>query len=450
MAERSATVRRVSDSQIAVAQEAAALADAMQDEVETPRAISVEGVWKTFRLPHDRPSTLKQRVLHPTRSRAATELHALRDVSFDVEQGEFFGIIGRNGSGKSTMLKCLAGIYQPGQGNISVSGRVSPFIELGVGFHPELTALDNVVVNAALLGIPRREAVRRFPDVIRFAELEQFVDLKLKNYSSGMQVRLGFAAAIQAEADIYLVDEVLAVGDARFQEKCFETFRQLKRSGQTVIYVTHDLGTVERFCDRALLLERGEVQALGPPREVIHAYRRLSFEQEQAERADVDREGTRWGDGRAVIEDAWFEDARGERLQMITQGEPVSLVARICFRESMEEPIFGTILKNERGDHVFVTNTMFDGIETGRFEAGERADYRVKFEMLLADGRYTASPAVAYQDGQRFADWWEDAVSALVRAERYTSGIVDLPHRAAVERAGDDRTRAAPDAAQGD
>src|SRR6185436_4546704 len=150
-------------------------------------------------------STLKQRVLHPRQSRAATQLHAVRDVSFEVKRGEFFGIIGRNGSGKSTMLKCLAGIYQPDRGTISVSGRVSPFIELGVGFNPELTARDNVVVNAALLGIPAAEANRRFADVIKFAELEQFVDLKLKNYSSGMQVRLGFASMIQTAADVYLV-----------------------------------------------------------------------------------------------------------------------------------------------------------------------------------------------------------------------------------------------------
>ncbi len=195
----------------------------------TTAAITSEGVWKTFRLPHDRPFTLKQRFLHPRQSRLASELHALRDVSFEVKEGEFFGIIGRNGSGKSTMLKCLAGIYQPDRGSLSALGRVSPFIELGVGFNPELTALDNVVVNAALLGMPRAEAIARFPSIIEFAELERFVDLKLKNYSSGMQVRLGFASMIQAEADIYLVDEVLAVGDARFQEKCFDTFRRLKR-----------------------------------------------------------------------------------------------------------------------------------------------------------------------------------------------------------------------------
>ena len=187
---------------------------------------------------------------------------------------------------------------------------MSPFIELGVGFNPELTARDNVVVNAALLGMPRAEALARFDEIIRFAELERFVDLKLKNYSSGMQVRLGFAAAIQADADIYIVDEVLAVGDARFQEKCFDTFRRFKRDGQTVIYVTHDLGTVERFCDRALLLEGGRVADLGDPRDAIRTYRQHDLELAQRRHEMQEQTSTRWGDGAAQIVDAWFEDPR--------------------------------------------------------------------------------------------------------------------------------------------
>jgi ABC-type polysaccharide/polyol phosphate transport system ATPase subunit/ABC-type polysaccharide/polyol phosphate export permease len=246
--------------------------------------VACEGIWKTFRLPFDRPYTLKQRVLHPHRSRAARRLDALRDVTFGIEPGSFFGVIGRNGSGKSTLLKCLAGIYTPSQGTVTVKSRVSPFIELGVGFNPELTALDNVVVNASLLGIRPSVARQRFPAVIRFAELEEFVDLKLKNYSSGMFVRLGFAAAIQADADIYLVDEVLAVGDAHFQEKCFEVFRRMKQSGKTVIFVTHGLDAVEEFCDRALLLERGQIAAIGDPADVIQTYREHDAAEEQAER----------------------------------------------------------------------------------------------------------------------------------------------------------------------
>jgi ABC-type polysaccharide/polyol phosphate transport system ATPase subunit len=393
-----------------------------------------EGVWKTFRLPHDRPSSLKQRVLHPRRSRAATRLHALRDVSFEVEDGEFFGIIGRNGSGKSTMLKCLAGIYRHDQGTLSVAGRVSPFIELGVGFTPELTARDNVVVNAALLGISAAEANARFPDIIRFAELERFVDLKLKNYSSGMQVRLGFAAAIQAEAEVYLVDEVLAVGDARFQEKCFDTFRQMKREGKTVVYVTHDLPTVERFCDRAMLLERGEVAAIGDPEDVIRTYRQHDLELAQHGPALREQTAVRWGDGAAEVVDTWFEDARGNRQGVIAQGELAVLKVRIRFAEQMQDPVFGAIVKNEHDVHAFVTNTLFDGIATGSFEPGDEAVYSVSFEAQLADGEYTVSPAIAYQDVQRFADWCEDFARLVVSGRRRTGGVVDLPHASSVER----------------
>jgi len=397
-------------------------------------AIASEGVWKTFRLPHDRPSTLKQRLLHPRSSRLASELHALRDVSFEVPEGQFIGIVGRNGSGKSTMLKCLAGIYQPDRGRLAIDGRVSPFIELGVGFNPELTALDNVVVNAALLGMPKAEAIARFPEIIEFAELERFVDLKLKNYSSGMQVRLGFASMIQAEADIYLVDEVLAVGDARFQQKCFDTFRRLKRDGRTVVFVTHDLASVERFCDRVVLLEQGEVVADGDAHEVIMDYRQRDLEAERAAVTGAQAaEGTRWGDGAARVVEAWFEDDQGRRQTALKQSARATYRARIRFDASLEKPIFGVIVKGESGNHVFVTNTMLDGVDTGSYAAGDEALYSVSFDAHLAQGRWTASPAVAYQDGQRFADWWEDGVVISVSGQGASGGLVDLPHDTRVQ-----------------
>ena len=398
-------------------------------------AITSSGVWKTFRLPHDRPFTLKQRFLHPRQSRQASELHALRDVSFEVREGEFFGIIGRNGSGKSTMLKCLAGIYQPNRGSLTTAGRVSPFIELGVGFNPELTALDNVVVNAALLGMPRAEAIARFPAIIEFAELERFVDLKLKNYSSGMQVRLGFASMIQAEADIYLVDEVLAVGDARFQEKCFDTFRRLKRDGRTVVFVTHDLASVERFCDRVVLLDQGQVVADGDPHRVIMDYRQKDLEAAQAGRPGDFGASNRWGDGAAQIEDAWFEDSNGRRVEAVAQGGDVTLRISVRFHLDMEEPIFGAILKGEDGRAVWAVNTTFDRVATGHFQGGDTALYSVRFPVMLADGAYSTSPAVSHQDAQRIADWREDAVSLRVHGESHTGGLVDLPHDARVERA---------------
>jgi ABC-type polysaccharide/polyol phosphate transport system ATPase subunit len=389
--------------------------------------VAASGVWKTFRLPHDRPSTFKQRVLHPRRSRSATELHALKDVSFDVVDGEFFGIIGRNGSGKSTLLKCLAGIYRPNRGSLAVSRRVSPFIELGVGFNPELTARDNVVVNAALLGIRASEATARFPEIIEFAELEEFVDLKLKNYSSGMQVRLGFASAIQADADIFLVDEVLAVGDARFQQKCFDTFREFKREGRTVIYVTHDLDTVERFCERAMWLEGGRIEAMGPPPDVIRAYRQRDIELAQAGHHARAQTAERWGDGAAEIVEAWIEDAGGRRQDVLSQGELVTFRARARFIEPMEDPILGVTFKSEDGKAVLISNTQFDRVATGSFDAGDEVVYAIRFALHFGDGDHTASPAIAHDD-TRMADWREDLVTFRVQGERHTGGAVDLPH----------------------
>src|SRR4051812_11189100 len=248
-----------------------------------------EGVTKDFRIPRERVHTLKERVLHPLRRNVMDTMHGLRDVSFTVERGEFFGVVGRNGSGKSTLLKCLAGIYATDAGAIYVDGQVSTFIELGVGFNPDLAAYDNVMINAAMLGLSPREAKRRFDRIIDFAELHDFTDLKIKNYSSGMLVRLAFSVMIQVDADILLIDEVLAVGDAAFQQKCFDEFGRIRRSGSTVVLVTHEMGAVQRFCDRAMLIENGKVVDIGETQRVADRYLQLNFSAEaraeQAERA---------------------------------------------------------------------------------------------------------------------------------------------------------------------
>jgi ABC-type polysaccharide/polyol phosphate transport system ATPase subunit len=238
-------------------------------------AIGINGVCKTFRLPHESRTTLKEHFLHPFEQVTYDENRALHDVSFEVEPGEFFGIIGPNGSGKSTLLKIMAGIYQPDAGSVHVDGLLSPFIELGVGFDPELTARDNVRINATLLGLTRNELKERFDEIIAFAELERFVDQKLKNYSSGMQVRLAFSIAIQVPFDILLLDEVLAVGDAAFQEKCLESFEQLRRAGKTIVLVSHDLGTIADFSDRVLLLHQGRAATVDVPGRVLERYAEL-------------------------------------------------------------------------------------------------------------------------------------------------------------------------------
>jgi ABC-type polysaccharide/polyol phosphate transport system ATPase subunit len=235
-------------------------------------ALEIDHVSKAFRIPHENRTTLKEHFLHPLNRSTYEVNEALRDVTFTIEEGEFFGVLGPNGSGKSTLLKIIAGIYQADSGRVRRNGLLSPFLELGVGFNLELTARDNVRINGTLLGLSRKELDRRFDEIIAFAELERFVDQKLKNFSSGMQVRLAYSIAIQVDFDILLLDEVLAVGDAAFQVKCFATFERLLDEGKTIVLVSHDLNAVKTFCGRAALIRNGVMEALGQPDSVIETY----------------------------------------------------------------------------------------------------------------------------------------------------------------------------------
>jgi ABC-type polysaccharide/polyol phosphate transport system ATPase subunit len=236
--------------------------------------IELTGVSKTFVVPHERRLRLKEYAVQGLRAASHERIDALRELSFAVPGGECFGVIGRNGSGKSTLLKILAGIYRPDAGRVVIDGSISPFIELGVGFHPELSARENVEINATLLGLSRREIEARFPRIIAFAELERFVDQKLKNYSSGMLMRLGYSIAVHVPFDILLLDEVLAVGDLAFQEKCFQMFWQLRAEGKTVVFVSHNLHAIRNHCDRVMLLDDGECVGIGPADEIVDLYER--------------------------------------------------------------------------------------------------------------------------------------------------------------------------------
>jgi len=396
-----------------------------------PAAVTVRELRKTFRLPHRKYSTFKERALHPFSSSTYDQLHAVDGVSFTIRQGEFFGIVGRNGSGKSTLLKCLAEIYERDSGESAIEGRLSPFIELGVGFNLDLTARDNVIINAVMLGLSRREARRRFDEIIAFAELEEFLDLKLKNYSSGMSVRLAFSVAVQVDADVLLVDEVLAVGDAAFQQKCFDQFNRLKAAGKTIIFVTHDMGAVERFCDRAMLMERGAIHAIGEPHEIARAYNELNF----GRLVHADVESGRYGDQVACeIDDAWFE-SRGERVSAIEQGQALTIVLRVRFRQALEEPIFAAALRNEVGHTVFSTSTAWRGVRTGSFAPDDLAEIRIDLETWFAPSHYKLTPSVARDGGGEDAlDMREDLVSLLVHSTQVTGGVVDLPHVYKVQR----------------
>jgi ABC-type polysaccharide/polyol phosphate transport system ATPase subunit len=408
--------------------------EARQEQLAAaPPAVVVDGVSKTFRIPHQQYHTLKERMLHPGRSRTFEEFHALSDVSVTIKQGEFFSIVGRNGSGKSTLLKCLAGIYRPDRGGVQVNGRLSPFIELGVGFNPDLAARDNVVINAVMMGLSRAEARRRFDEIVAFAELEEFVDLKLKNYSSGMAVRLGFAVATQIDADVLLVDEVLAVGDASFQQKCFDVFRRMKEAGKTILLVTHDMGLAEHFSDRAMLLERGDVMAIGDPHEIGRMYNQINF-------GDLVHDEPTAGESAASrpaeILHCWFE-VGGARVADVPHGEQLEILTEVHFRDAIEDPVFALTLRNDAGHTVFATSTQWEQTETGRFAADETVTMRVTVPAWFAPSRYRATPSVARAgSGADTLDVREDAASVILHSTRSTGAVLDPPHTLELERTG--------------
>jgi ABC-type polysaccharide/polyol phosphate transport system ATPase subunit len=355
---------------------------------EAAVAIEARGVEKTFRIPQHRIDSLKERASHPFTRMEYRELRALRGVSFDVHKGEFFGIVGRNGSGKSSLLKIMASIYRADAGRVRMAGRVAPFIELGVGFNPELTARENVVLNGVMMGLSRREARRRLHAVLEFAELEDFVELKLKNYSSGMMVRLAFAVMVEADADTMLIDEVLAVGDASFAQKCMDVFHEKRRAGKTIVLVTHDMATVQSLCHRAMLIHDGELGYIGDPEETALRYYRLNFATDQAE-YEAPREGG-VPDINARVIDAWLENGRGDRVENIEQGEPIGLNLVVEARRELREPVFAFHFLNADGVLVFGFNQTLTNPEANqdRIGAGQRVRISGTVENRLVPGRY--------------------------------------------------------------
>jgi ABC-type polysaccharide/polyol phosphate transport system ATPase subunit len=399
----------------------------------TPPPIVVQSVTKSFRVPEERSHTLKERALHPRRRTRHQTFQALNDVSFDVRPGEFFGIAGRNGSGKSTLLKCLAGIYGIDSGRIWMNGRLSPFIELGVGFNQDLAARDNVVLNGIMMGLSPREARARYDSVIDFAELREFEELKLKNYSSGMHVRLAFSVAIQVDADILLVDEVLAVGDAAFAQKCYDVFNRMRDEGRTIVFVTHDMGTLNRFCHRALLLERGSMVHLGEPHDVADRYLEINFGRDPE--AGGDGTGDRGGDGDARIVEAWIEDEHGERHASQPQGQRITLKALVKFMVDVEDPVASLYVLNEEHVAIVVATTAREAERSGRFQAGEEALFSFSFENVLAPGRYSPLFTLAHRGtGLDLMDRFEGGFSFIVSGTEAMGGVVDVPVAVAVTR----------------
>jgi len=378
-------------------------------------AISIKSVSKNFKLPHERADSVKSLFVSPfNKNRKKVEVqHALRDISFDVKKGEFFGIVGRNGSGKSTLLKIIAGIYQPNKGEVKVNGRLVPFIELGVGFNPELTGRENTYLNGALLGFSEKEVDGKYKDIVEFAELERFMDQKLKNYSSGMQVRLAFSVAtILAESDILLIDEVLAVGDADFQRKCFTYFKQLKKDKKTVVFVSHDMSAVREYCDRAILVDDSVVVEIGETDKIAQEYTKL-FSGSTTTVAGQDK--MRWGVGEMKTAD----------IDVSLSHKAIIIKQRISSTRDMDDPVMGIRIRSAAGSEVMGTNTKIEKISTGSFMRGQ--DRIIVWEMpnILADGDYYIDPAIIDPDGITVQDWWDEAVKVKVKKDRRLPYTVD-------------------------
>jgi ABC-2 type transport system ATP-binding protein len=398
----------------------------------SPVAIEVSSVEKTFRIPTHRIDSFKERVLHPVARTEYRELRALREVSFDVHRGEFFGIVGRNGSGKSTLLKILASIYRADAGRIRTAGRVAPFIELGVGLNHELTARENVVLNGVMMGLSRREAQRSLDAVLDFAELEDFVDLKLKNYSSGMLVRLAFSVMVQSDAEVLLVDEVLAVGDAGFQRKCADTFRDMRSTDRTIVLVTHDMTAIESYCDRAMLLHDGEQRYIGSPPEVGRRYYRLNL----ASREPWGRERRAVPDNHARILDAWLEDADGNRATTLAAGDRLRVQAMIEARDLLVNPQFGFECKTSDMVTVFgVMGSLTSEAKTASVEVGERVRLKVEMDNPLVPGTYLVRAWVVRDlNPDEMGLQFIDILKFDVIGSGESLGVVSLPAEVDVSR----------------
>lgn len=381
-------------------------------------AIKAEHVSKDFQLPHEKISSVKNVFVHAFRNiqnkRSFGVQHALKDVSFEVKKGEFFGIVGRNGSGKSTLLKLLAGIYQPTKGSIYKSGRLVPFIELGVGFNPELTGRQNVYLNGALLGFSEKEVDRMYDEIVAFAELEDFMDQKLKNYSSGMQVRLAFSTAIRAEAEILLIDEVLAVGDADFQRKCYEYFKKLKKDKTTVIFVTHDMGAVREFCDRAMLIDDHEVQYLGRPTDVATEYLKLFAKPDQSIN-DEATEGKRWGNG----------DINFVHIDVQMNKTKVLINAHADVRRQVDKTLFGLHIVGPDGVEVTaMNNRMLKLPDVENVKPGDSIAFSWEILNIFNEGKYRLDLTLVDDEGTAL-DWYTGAKSFTVhREERSTTAVL--------------------------
>ena len=435
----------------------------MEDNI----AISVKNVSKTFKIPHEKVSSLRGAAVNAfKRNKGFEEFKALDDVSFEVKKGEFFGIIGRNGSGKSTLLKILAGIYQADKhkkikneavypvksrllsgnltGGVKINGRISPFLELGIGFNPELSGRDNVYLNATVLGMSKKEIDKKFDSIVAFSELERFIDQKLKNYSSGMQVRLAFSVSIHANREILLMDEVLAVGDSNFASKCLTEFARYKEMGKTVILVTHDIATVQRYCDRAILIRSGKIVKIGDPEEVGNEYiyqnmsdeeKRMHDERNLQEKNDKERvilTGTEGSDPVpqkiAEIKKVEFLDKNGKEKNVFETGDDMLIRVYFSQNKKVEKMNFGIAIFNQENQYIFGINTILDNIETKEYL--EKGYFQVYYANIpLKNNHYYVKVGIFGKNDSVLYNFLNKSEVFKIFSTNKNQGLVELNYK---------------------
>jgi lipopolysaccharide transport system ATP-binding protein len=414
--------------------------------------LRVESVSKQYRI-YARPGDRLKEMISRGRWKTHREFWALREVSFEVEQGTTFGIIGPNGCGKSTLLQIVAGTLEPTHGAVWHTGRVAALLELGAGFNPEFTGVENVFMNASLMGFSRAETEAMVPEIERFAEIGDFIHQPVKTYSSGMYVRLAFATAISAMPQILIIDEALAVGDAVFQHRCMRRIREMQESGMTILFVSHDPNAIRALCSRAVLLQAGCMEAIGKPTDVLNRYQKLIMAREDAYEAGQpateeamsispeDEAGPgvsyayRHGDGSAEVLRADLLDAAHHPVELVETGEPVLLRLRLRFHATVEAPVCGFLLRNRHGIHLYGTNTELQQADFGPVQRGQVFEVTFAFDCWLAPDTYSATVAVHSRDGVSF-DWLDGVLFFRVMSVVAMEGVANLNATAMTRRIG--------------
>jgi len=405
----------------------------MVKQVTEEVVIRVEDVTKSFKIPLEASSGLKQKVINTIKGRKGYRVFKpLNDISFTVNKGDFFGIVGRNGSGKSTLLKTLAGIYTPNEGSVVINGTLVPFIELGVGFNPDLTGKENVYLNGALLGFDRKEIDAMYSDIVDFAELHDFMEERLKNYSSGMQVRLAFSIAIQAKGDILLLDEVLAVGDAVFQKKCFEYFKQLKREKKTVILVSHDASALEEYCNKGILLNEGSIVKAGKIDEVIGKYRSIvnKIEETNVEKESKAGAYVHDGTGGLTIKKVTSIDVKTLSAKKIftEKDDTISINIDYIANIDIDDPVYELTIYDGVGQRIFASNSIWSHQKTEGILKGQKVKTEWVLPNVFASGVFTISASAGMSGGSVILDRVENAGKFQVNKKSYSNAITNLDY----------------------